>query len=301
MSRRSPTAASFSTGRAFLAFTGRLSPVQGGLVRLEVRLLDQGGRPAGIPVPRLDQQDVARDDPVRGGSVGALRRGPPSPRARRAPSAPGPPSRPAPLGRSRAARSAPTIARMTMASYGSAVSRGSCSSHSTAEMMVAASRMRTRTFWNCSSSRRHRGVSGALLSRFGPCRSRRRCASAGSRPRSASEPSAATTASAASLCAATGRSGPAAFSPLAAAPGTRLGCPASSGGCRRKSVAPLAACRLMVASHSERGLRRDAVPWRAADRRPHAGRPLRCRRARCPLRGRRSRCAGSAGSGTPRP
>ena len=38
--------------------------------------------------------------------------------------------------------------------------------------------MITRKFWNCSSSRFHQGVSGALLSWFGPYCSRRRCASA---------------------------------------------------------------------------------------------------------------------------
>ena len=87
-----------------------------------------------------------------------------------------------------------TIARMTMASYGRALSRGSCNSHSTTEMTVATSRMITRKFSNCSSSRFHHGVGGALFNWFGPCSASRRCASARLNPAAASEPSAATTA-----------------------------------------------------------------------------------------------------------
>jgi hypothetical protein len=51
---------------------------------------------------------------------------------------------------------------------GRALSRGFCSSHSTAEMTVATSRMMTRKFSNCSASRFHDGVSGAPFSWFGP-------------------------------------------------------------------------------------------------------------------------------------
>ena len=90
--------------------------------------------------------------------------------------------------------------KMTIAVYGRSVSRGSCSSHSTIEMTVATSRMITRKFSNCSSSRFHHGVSGALLIRFGPYCSKRRCTSAWLKPRATFEPSAATTASAGIRC-----------------------------------------------------------------------------------------------------
>ncbi len=60
--------------------------------------------------------------------------------------------------------------------------------------------MITRKFSNCSSSRFHHGVSGALFSRLCPYCCRRCCTSDELRPRAALEPSAATTASAGLAC-----------------------------------------------------------------------------------------------------
>ena len=62
-----------------------------------------------------------------------------------------------------------------------------------AVIAAAPSRTRIIAFVNCSASRRQADLAACSSSSFGPCVARRRRASSGSRPRSASEPRAATT------------------------------------------------------------------------------------------------------------
>ncbi len=126
-------------------------------------------------------------------------------------------------------------------------------------MTVATSRMITRKFWNCSSSRCHHGVSGALFNWFSPYCSRRRCASARLKPRAASEPSAETTASAGSRC------GCFAILPAGAAS-------ACAGGCAKFGVSTVVGfwCRFMMQS-SYRASRSQSRPRR---RTTAAGRSL---------------------------